>query len=160
MCWIFSSDGKSLLAMYGRPRFEFLGQEEILEAMAASHSVFLPGGIPIRQKRLAGYCPWGCKEWTLTSELRRCIWSLITENSEDGEPEDNSLYSDPGKWFSLMTATYMPTRHSEAYFKDKLEFVFWILKIAHVFICPGRWTYVIRKQYWILLQKVQKTCKI
>ena len=42
-------------------RVRSLGPEDPLEKGMVTHSIFLPGEFH-RQRNLAGYSPWGCKE--------------------------------------------------------------------------------------------------
>ena len=52
-----------------------LGQEDPLEKKQQPIPVFLPGEL-YRQRSLAGYSPWGCKQSNMTERLTACILKL------------------------------------------------------------------------------------
>ena len=68
-----------------------LGWESSLEGGTATHSVFLPGESH-GQRSLAGYSPWGRREWDTTDRLST---ATLEETKIQGDP------SSPIKWCSV-----------------------------------------------------------
>ena len=58
---------------------QVLGQEDLLETEMATHSSILPGKSH-GQKSLAGYSPWGHKEWDKTWQLNNNYSNNFSNN--------------------------------------------------------------------------------